>query len=142
MASVQAGTAVSPTLPAAFSALRILLVEDNPVNQRVVLLQLRKLGLSAETATDGLEALAKIKAGDHNLVFMDCQMPELDGLEVTRRLRREPRHARLRIVAMTANAMQGDRERCLEAGMNDYLAKPISERDLRSALELAVMTLS
>lgn len=142
VASVQAGTAVSPTLPAAFSALRILLVEDNPVNQRVVLLQLRKLGLSAETATDGLEALAKIKAGDHNLVFMDCQMPELDGLEVTRRLRREPRHARLRIVAMTANAMQGDRERCLEAGMNDYLAKPISERDLRSALELAVMTLS
>jgi len=140
--SAQAGTTVSTNTPDSFSALRILLVEDNPVNQRVVLLQLRKLGLSADTATDGLEALAKIKAGDHNLVFMDCQMPELDGLEVTRRLRQEPRHARLRIVAMTANAMQGDRERCLEAGMNDYLAKPISERDLRAALETALEELS
>ena len=121
--------------PAALASLRILLAEDNLVNQRVAIAVLKKLGLSAEIACNGLEACAKAKAKPFDLILMDCQMPEMDGFQATRAIReQEAGTRRVPIVAMTANAMTGDRERCLEAGMDDYLAKPIGILDLKNAL--------
>ncbi|HWG10663.1 MAG TPA: ATP-binding protein [Rhodanobacteraceae bacterium] len=107
---------------------RVLLVEDHPVNQQVARRLLERLGLKVDTAGNGAEALDKLDAQSFDLVLMDCQMPVLDGYSATRRLReRELRDAvpRLPVVAMTAHAMAGDRERCLEAGMDDYLTKPL-----------------
>jgi CheY-like chemotaxis protein len=112
----------------------ILLVEDNLTNQRVALHQLTRLGYAAHVASNGEEALKAIALHEYALVLMDCQMPLLDGFEATRRIRAEESEhggGRLTIVAMTANAAEGDRERCLEAGMDDYLPKPI----VREALE-------
>jgi signal transduction histidine kinase/CheY-like chemotaxis protein/HPt (histidine-containing phosphotransfer) domain-containing protein len=106
----------------------VLLVEDHPVNQQVAHRLLERLGLKVETAGHGAEALEKIKQRHYDLVLMDCQMPVLDGYSATRRLReREQRETipRLPVIAMTAHAMAGDRERCLEAGMDDYLTKPL-----------------
>jgi signal transduction histidine kinase/CheY-like chemotaxis protein len=106
--------------------LRILLVEDMPLNQKVALHMLQRLGYSADVASNGLEALASLRRQDYDLVFMDVQMPEMDGLQATRHICKEwlP-GSRPWIVAITANAMQGDREECLNAGMNDYISKPI-----------------
>ncbi len=118
--------------------LRVLVAEDNVVNQRLTRLQLRKLGLNADVAADGREVLKAVEHATYDVILMDCQMPELDGFETARRLRAEERHAGLRIIAMTANAMQGDRERCLEAGMDDYLSKPTRLDELRAALERCV----
>jgi CheY-like chemotaxis protein/anti-sigma regulatory factor (Ser/Thr protein kinase) len=124
-----------PASPAALAGLRILLVEDNLVNQRVALAVLRKLGLTPELAVNGLEACAAAAERTFDLILMDCQMPEMDGFEATRRIRAQEGGARhVPILAMTANAMSGDRERCLEAGMDDYLAKPIAILDLKEAL--------
>jgi two-component system, sensor histidine kinase and response regulator len=117
---------------------RILVAEDNPVNQRVVQLQLKKAGYTATLVTNGAEALQKLDRENFDIVLMDCQMPVLDGYEATRRLRRDDRFRELQIIAMTANSMEGDREKCLAAGMNDYLAKPTREADLREALQRAV----
>jgi signal transduction histidine kinase/CheY-like chemotaxis protein/HPt (histidine-containing phosphotransfer) domain-containing protein len=106
----------------------VLLVEDHPVNQQVARRLLERLGLKVETAGHGAEALDRIKQHRYDLVLMDCQMPVLDGYSATRRLReREQRETipRLPVIAMTAHAMAGDRERCLEAGMDDYLTKPL-----------------
>jgi PAS domain S-box-containing protein len=111
--------------------LRILLAEDNPINQRVALLMLEKIGYDATVVNNGLEALEALSRADYDLVLLDVQMPELDGLETARRIRqRWPRGTGPRLVAMTANAMQGDREVCLAAGMDDYLAKPVRKADL------------
>ncbi|MCK6412153.1 MAG: response regulator [Azonexus sp.] len=119
-------------------SLRLLLVEDNPVNQRVAAHLLAKLGYKADLAGNGLEALAALARQAYDLVLMDVQMPEMDGLEATRRIvALYPSAQRPQIVAMTANAMQGDREACLEAGMNDYLAKPIRLDELQAALQRA-----
>ena len=105
---------------------RILVVEDNRVNQKVVTAVLRKRGYDIELANDGREALTKLETGgDFDLVLMDVQMPGLDGLEATRLIRQNLRWKALPIVAMTAHAMTGDKERCLEAGMNDYISKPV-----------------
>jgi PAS domain S-box-containing protein len=124
-----------PASPAALAGARLLLVEDNLVNQRVALAVLRKLGLTPELAVNGLEALEAAKARTFDLILMDCQMPEMDGFEATRRIREQEGGTRhVPILAMTANAMSGDRERCLEAGMDDYLAKPIAILDLKEAL--------
>jgi len=124
-----------PAAPPALAGLRILLVEDNLVNQRVALAVLRKLGLTPELAINGLEACAAAQDRTFDLILMDCQMPEMDGFEATRRIReREAGAGHVPILAMTANAMSGDRERCLEAGMDDYLAKPIAILDLKEAL--------
>ncbi|HEX9082699.1 MAG TPA: response regulator, partial [Holophagaceae bacterium] len=116
-------------------ALRVLLAEDNLVNQKVAVTMLRKIGVEADVATNGLEALDALLGVSYDLVLMDCQMPEMDGFEASRRIRdRERGTRRIPIVAMTANAMVGDRERCLEAGMDDYIPKPVRMEDLRRAL--------
>ncbi len=116
----------------------ILVVEDHRVNQRLITAMLRRLGLQVKLANNGFEALDQLVGGGYDLVLMDCQMPELDGFETTREWRRreldssKPSH--LPVVALTANAMKGDRERCLAAGMDDYLAKPIRQEDLAATL--------
>jgi len=122
--------------PEAFASMRVLLAEDNLVNQRVAVAVLKKLGVAPALAENGLEACAAAEREPFDLILMDCQMPEMDGFEATRRIReREGGARRTPILAMTANAMPGDRERCLEAGMDDYLAKPIAIRDLKHALQ-------
>jgi CheY-like chemotaxis protein/HPt (histidine-containing phosphotransfer) domain-containing protein len=117
---------------------RILLAEDNITNQQVALAILRKLGVSTDIVANGREALEALKTLPYDLVLMDMQMPEMDGMEATRRIR-DPQTAipnrSIPIVAITANAMQSDRELCLEAGMNDYIAKPVSPAALAGALE-------
>ncbi len=129
-------TAVASTAAPASNAWKLLLVEDNLVNQRVALAVLSKLGYQADLAANGAEAVAAISARSYDLVLMDCQMPVMDGFEATRRIREEQVGARrVLILAMTANAMQGDRERCLEAGMDDYIAKPVTLDALRVALQ-------
>jgi CheY-like chemotaxis protein len=117
--------------------LGILVVEDNAVNQRVASLILGRLGYRADTAQDGEEAVRKVLAGGYDIVFMDVQMPRMDGLEATRRIRRQRLPKRPYIVAMTAHAMPGDREDCLAAGMDDYIAKPIQREELVRALAAA-----
>jgi signal transduction histidine kinase/CheY-like chemotaxis protein/HPt (histidine-containing phosphotransfer) domain-containing protein len=119
----------------AASAARVLLVEDNLVNQKVVMAILRKQGFNIDVANDGREALTKIEASNYHLVLMDIQMPVLDGLETTRAIRRDPRWQNLPIIAMTAHAMNGDRERCLQAGMNAYISKPVQPAHLVSMVE-------
>ncbi len=104
---------------------RILIVEDNPTNQKVVACLLGKRGHQTSVVAHGGEALKALEAAVYDLVLMDVQMPVLDGLEATRIIRKNPRWSALPIVGLTAHAMTGDRERCLEAGMNDYLAKPV-----------------
>ena len=122
-------------LPGGASA-RILVAEDNLINQRVILGLLAKLGYRADSVRNGLEAVQAVERGSYDLVIMDCQMPELDGFEATRRIRRLPGpRAGVPIVALTANAMLGDRERCLEVGMNDYVTKPVDVARLSSALQ-------
>jgi CheY-like chemotaxis protein len=109
---------------------RILLVEDNEVNQLVASELLRQMGLEVDIADDGQVALDKVQAATYDLVLMDMQMPVMDGLTATRRIRALPGFETLPIVAMTANAMASDREACLAAGMNDHLPKPIEPREL------------
>ena len=116
--------------------LRILLAEDNVVNQKLALRLLQQLGYRADLAANGIEAFESVARQTYDLILMDVQMPEMDGLEATRRIVAQWKaDARPRIVAMTANAMQGDREMCLEAGMDDYLTKPIRVDQLVEALE-------
>ena len=116
---------------------RVLLAEDNLVNQKVALIMLQKLGLEADVVATGVEALDALMGVAYDLILMDCQMPEMDGFEATRRIReRERGSRRIPVVAMTANAMVGDREKCLEAGMDDYIAKPVRAEALHRALSL------
>jgi len=113
----------------------ILIVDDHVINQRVAQRLLQKLGFEPDVVGSGLEALDALTRRDYSLVFMDCQMPGIDGFEATREIRRRERdRAHTAIVAMTANAMQGDRERCLEAGMDDYIPKPVTLAQLAQAL--------
>jgi PAS domain S-box-containing protein len=115
--------------------LRILLAEDNAVNQRLAVLLLEKIGYSADVVANGLEALEALRAQPYDVVLMDVEMPEMDGLEAARRIHGEWHGNRLPwIIAVTANAMQGDRDVCLAAGMDDYLSKPIRRDELEAAL--------
>lgn len=116
--------------------LRILLAEDNQINQKVALKMLDRLGYRADVAANGLEVLQALARQHYDVVLMDVQMPEMDGLEATRRIcSGSPAHARPRIIAMTANAMKKDREECQEAGMDDYISKPVAVKVLSAALE-------
>ena len=120
------------------SALRILLAEDNAMNQKVALRLLERLGYRADVATNGLEAIEALERRPYDVVLMDVQMPELDGLDATRRIcERWPEERRPHIIAMTANALPEDREACFAAGMNDYVAKPIRAEELVTALKRA-----
>ena len=123
--------------PAEPKRARVLLVEDNSVNQLVALGQLRKLGHECIIAASGLEALAALPDGQFDIVLMDCSMPEMDGYETTRRMRQlEGRPGRIPIIAITAHALPGEREKCLAAGMNDYLAKPVAIEQLGAMIKL------
>ena len=117
---------------------RILLVEDNPVNQMVAQKMLERIGLKATLANNGVEALQCLDEQSFDLVLMDCQMPEMDGFDATREIRKldlkTPQQQRLPIIAMTANVMSGDRERCLETGMDDYIGKPVQRDQLATVL--------
>jgi PAS domain S-box-containing protein len=118
-----------------FTGARVLLAEDNPVNQRVAARMLAKLGHRVDVVSNGLEAVEAARRVPYDAILMDCQMPEMDGFEAAGAIRRSAQGQRVPIVALTANAMAGDRERCLEAGMDEYLAKPVTLEDLRQVLE-------
>lgn len=133
------GPPLSQTTPMADrpqQSLRILLAEDNPVNQKVALRQLESLGYKADVVANGQEVLDLLQQVRYDLILMDCQMPVMDGYEATRRLRQQERRSghRTVVIAITANAMQEDRERCLQAGMDDYLSKPVLKEDLQRLL--------
>jgi CheY-like chemotaxis protein len=138
-----AATPATPPAPDGFdldlarrSPLRILLAEDNVVNQRVASVILGKFGYDADVVGNGREALEAMARASYDLVLMDVQMPELDGLEATRRIRATPARAhRPSIIAMTANARQEDVQECLAAGMDGVLTKPVSVADLRVLLQ-------
>jgi signal transduction histidine kinase/HPt (histidine-containing phosphotransfer) domain-containing protein len=116
--------------------LRLLLADDNPINQKVGLSVLHKLGYRADVAHNGLEVLKALDQKPYDVLFLDVQMPEMDGLEAARQIcRRWPAEKRPRIIAMTGNALRGDREKCLEAGMDDYISKPVRIGELQTALE-------
>jgi CheY-like chemotaxis protein len=112
---------------------RILLAEDNRVNQKVAMGLLRNLGFTATVAGDGYQVLKVLENEKFDLIFMDCQMPEMDGFECTRQIRKLP-ISQPRIVAMTANALPGDREKCLESGMDDYMTKPLRPDTLQQMI--------
>ena len=124
------------------ASVRILLAEDNVINQKVAIGQLEHLGYRADIASNGLEVLEAVGREDYDIILMDCQMPEMDGFEAAKKIRQREldqggsSHSRgsVHIIAMTANAMQGDREKCLDAGMNDYLSKPVEDSHLQEAL--------
>jgi CheY-like chemotaxis protein/HPt (histidine-containing phosphotransfer) domain-containing protein len=113
----------------------VLLVEDNPVNTEVATAWLRQFGLPFDTASNGAEALTALQSKSYSLVFMDIQMPGMNGMETTRRIRRNLRLTSIPIIAMTAHTMAGDRERCLECGMDDFISKPLNRNALQKVLQ-------
>ena len=120
---------------AEFAGVKVLLAEDNAINQRVAVEILKRVGIAVETAENGAIAVERAAAGGHDLILMDVQMPELDGLAATQAIRKQIGDRDTPIIAMTAHAMQGDRERCLEAGMDDYVSKPIDREALVATIK-------
>jgi PAS domain S-box-containing protein len=127
-------TAPPKAKPEGRKDVRILLAEDNRINQMVALGLLQNIGFTADTATNGLEVMAALERESYDIILMDCQMPELDGYETTQRIRASKNATAPRIIAMTANAMRGESEKCLAAGMDDYLSKPVRLEALRDML--------
>jgi two-component system, sensor histidine kinase and response regulator len=114
---------------------RILVVEDNPVNQKVAVMLLAKLGIHADVAADGREGVELLRLLSYDMVFMDCQMPEMNGYDATSQIRRlNGPNRRVPVIAMTAQALDGSRDRCLQSGMDDYITKPVSVEDLARML--------
>ncbi|MDT0631576.1 ATP-binding protein [Rubrivirga sp. S365] len=131
--------AVVMSADAILPAARLLLAEDNPVNQKVALLTLRRLGYRPDVVSDGAQAVEAVRRQPYDVVLMDIMMPVMGGLEATRAIRSDPGpHPAPAVVALTANAMEGDRQRCLDAGCDDYLAKPVAPRFLAATIEKAV----
>jgi CheY-like chemotaxis protein len=121
---------------------RILLAEDNIVNQKVATKFIGKLGYNVDVVSNGKEAVAALSKEKYDIVFMDCQMPEMDGYDASGMIRNADSPVLdhlVPIIAMTANAMKGDREKCIKAGMNDYLAKPIKPQHLSDMLDKWIM---
>lgn len=112
------------------------MVEDNAANQKLAVLLLKKIGFAVQVANNGREAVEAVKEGAFSVILMDCQMPEMDGFEATEVIRQweETRKERIPIIAMTANAMQGDKEKCLAVGMDDYISKPINPKQLQEVI--------
>jgi CheY-like chemotaxis protein len=129
--------APAPAAPVVDTTLHVLLAEDNAVNQKLALRLLERMGLKADVVGNGRAAVDAIEDGGYDVVLMDVQMPEMDGLEATRRIRRRWPERSIRIVGLTANAMAGDREACLAAGMDDYVSKPIRPEELEAAIAKA-----
>ena len=132
----QAAPETTPLTPTKtnLQSVRVLVAEDNAVNQLLVRRMFEKLGIRIDLAANGLEAVEMAAELKYDIIFMDCSMPELDGYEATALLRDRHRGARIPIIALTANAMSEDRARCLNAGMDDHLTKPVRLEDIRSAL--------
>ncbi|MDQ6759888.1 MAG: response regulator [Acidobacteriota bacterium] len=123
-------------LPSETGRPSILIAEDNLINQKVIERMVQKLGYRADLVANGREALEALTRMPYGLVFMDCQMPEMDGFEACREIRnRDLGGTRIPVIAITANAMKGDRERCLAAGMDDYVSKPFKQDDLKNVIE-------
>ena len=123
--------------PIAFSqerSLRILVAEDNPVNQRIAIKMLEKLGHRSDVVANGVEAVQAAAFVPYDLILMDCQMPEMDGYEATRQIR-ESLNSSIPIIALTANATQVAQDKCYDAGMNDFVFKPVRQRDLFAVIE-------
>jgi CheY-like chemotaxis protein len=126
----------NPETEMTFPTIQILVVEDNLINQKLIIRILKLIGAVIEVANNGVEALQAVQKKKYDIVFMDIQMPEMDGIEATKRIRAEvSKEYQPIIIAMTANTLLGDRETCIEAGMNDYLSKPINIDEVKRVLQ-------